>query len=73
MEYAIGTKVLNDWEIIRPIGQGAFGKVYEIQKNEYGVCTKSALKVMRIPQSEDEVQTVMSDGMDEESTKNKRL
>ena len=67
MEYTIGTKVLNDWKIVRLIGEGAFGKVYEIQKNNYGVVAKAALKVIHIPQSSSDVQAISQEGMDEVS------
>lgn len=67
MNFQIGEKVFGDWEIISELGQGGYGKVFELQKNEYGIITKSALKVMRIPKSESDVQTVLSEGMDEES------
>lgn len=67
MEYTIGTKVLNDWEIVRLIGEGAFGKVYEIQKNNYGVVAKAALKVIHIPYSSSDVKAILQEGMDEVS------
>ena len=43
------------WETTRLIGRGSFGAVYEIERNEYGVSEKAALKVIRIPQSESDV------------------
>ena len=65
MEYTIGTAVFNDWIIVREIGQGATGHVYEIKKN--GCCEeiRSALKVIRIPKSPSDVKAVMSEGMTE--------
>ena len=35
MEYQVGTTVFNDWVIIREIGKGATGTVFEIKKKEY--------------------------------------
>lgn len=67
MEYSIGTEVLNGWKIVNLIGEGAFGKVYEIQKNNYGVIIKSALKVIHIPQSKSDVDSIIYEGMDEKS------
>lgn len=32
IDYQIGTKVLGDWEIIRLIGEGSYGKVFELKK-----------------------------------------
>ena len=67
MTYEIGAKVLGNWQIIKEIGHGAFGHVYEIQKTEFGITVRSALKVIQIPTSEREVEEVLSDGMDEHS------
>ena len=67
MNYAIGDFVFNDWQITREIGEGATGKVFEIEKNDSVITAKSALKVIRIPRSVSDVKTVMSEGMDEKS------
>lgn len=67
MEYKIGTQVFNDWQIIREIGEGSFGKVFEIQKTDYGVTTRSALKVVRVPKSQSDIRAALADGMDEKS------
>lgn len=67
MEYTVGAKVLDGWEIVRPIGAGSFGRVYEVHKTSYNVETVSALKVMSIPESQSEVRSALSDGMDERS------
>ena len=32
MEYRVGEMVFNDWEIVREIGSGASGQVWEIVK-----------------------------------------
>ena len=55
------------WEIVRAIGQGSFGAVYEIRRNLYGRIETAALKVISIPQSMQEVQELRSDGYDDES------
>lgn len=56
------------WEVIRTIGEGSFGKVYEICRNEYGIEEHSALKVISIPQSDSEIQSLRNDGMTENDT-----
>lgn len=43
------------WHIVREIGSGSFGKVYEIEKEDFGSQYKAALKVISIPQSEQEL------------------
>ncbi len=67
MEYTTGSKLLDGWEIVRPIGAGSYGKVYEVKKTSYGVETVSALKVIRIPESPAEIRSALNDGMDEQS------
>lgn len=51
------------WKVLRTIGEGSFGKVFEIIRNEYGVEEHSALKVISIPKSDGEVQSLKNDGM----------
>lgn len=63
MEYTTGSVVFNDWIITREIGQGATGKVFEIEKRGYGITVKSALKVIRIPKSPSDIQAVRNEGM----------
>lgn len=67
MEYNIGTKVFGDWEIIKELGEGSYGKVYELKKTNFGVTASSALKMIRIPKSVSEVREALSEGMDEKT------
>ena len=57
------------WYITRLIGEGNFGKVYEVQREDFGTTYRAALKVMTIPQNESEIKSIMADGMDAESVK----
>lgn len=65
--YAI-KKVWPKWEIIKTIGEGSFGKVFEIKRNEYGIEEHSALKIISIPQSDSEIQSLRNDGMTQQDT-----
>lgn len=56
-----------DWEIKECIGEGAFGKVYRITKEEFGHTYEAALKVINVPQQKAEVDAVRHDGMSEEN------
>lgn len=56
------------WEIVRTIGEGSFGKVFEICRNEYGIEEHSALKIISIPQSDSEIQSLKNDGMTDSDT-----
>lgn len=67
MEYVIGSKVFGDWEIIREIGEGSYGKVFELKKEQFGITSKAALKLIRIPKTTAEIREALSDGMDEKS------
>ena len=55
------------WYIKELIGEGGYGSVYKIERNEYGVQYEAALKHIRIPASQYEIKSIMLDGMDEKS------
>ena len=55
------------WDIVRLIGKGSFGNVYEIQRDVFGTIEKAALKVITIPQNDSDVEDLMNDGYDAES------
>ena len=67
MNYQIGSTVFKDWKITRELGEGAYGKVFEIQKTNFGITTTSALKVLQVPHSQADIKNAMSEGMDEKS------
>lgn len=41
----------NDWQVVRRIGRGAYGNVYEIKRVGFGLEEHCAMKVMQIPQN----------------------
>ena len=55
------------WEVVRVIGRGGFGEVYEIQRDIFGNIEKAALKVITIPQSRHDIDELLNDGYDSES------
>ena len=55
------------WRITRLIGEGSFGKVFEVERSDYSGTYKSALKALTIPQNQSEVDDVRADGLDEAS------
>ena len=67
MLYEIGDKVLDEWVITRTIGEGSYGKVVEIERNEFGLSMKSALKIISIPGNNSEIKAVMGEGVDNKS------
>lgn len=51
------------WYINKELGSGAFGKVFEIERRDFGDI-KAALKVVSIPNSQSEVQSFRDDNFD---------
>lgn len=52
------------WEVVRTIGSGTYGQVFEIRKVDFGEVFSAALKVIQIPNGEDSLgayRTSMSD------------
>ena len=58
-------KVWPQWEIVRELGEGAFGSVYEVQRKDIGGTFKAALKFMSIPKTQKEISDAITEGMDE--------
>ena len=63
-------KALGDWEIVRLLGAGQYGKVYEIQRMDFGTLYRAALKIITIPQSAEEIKEIRAAGMNDEEISN---
>lgn len=61
--YCIGSTVFEKWSIKRKLGEGSFGTVYEIQREDFGEIYRAALKVITVPQSNTELQSAIDEGM----------
>ena len=61
--YRPGAQVLGDWNIVSCLGEGSYGKVFEIERSEFGQTYRAALKVITVPQSRTELQSVLDEGM----------
>ena len=55
------------WENAGLIGEGSFGRVYRIKREEFGIVYEAALKVVTIPGSQADVRAAYDEGMDGES------
>lgn len=58
-----------NWKVEKLLGEGSFGKVYKIVKQEFGQTFEAALKVIDIPQTESEIKTIKSEGFDDDAVK----
>jgi serine/threonine protein kinase len=56
-----------DWLIDEKIGEGSYGKVYRICRENNGNTYYAAVKIITIPQSISEISALASEGMDEDS------
>ena len=61
--YGIGFTVFEKWIIKHKLGEGSFGTVYEIQREDFGEVYRAALKVITVPQSDAEFQGALDEGM----------
>lgn len=50
------------WQNAGLIGEGSFGKVYKIRREEFGQTYEAALKVITIPASQADVRTAYEEG-----------
>ena len=58
-----------EWKIIEKIGEGSFGKVYKAQRTERGKSFYSAIKIINIPGSQSELNSVRSETGDDQSAR----
>ena len=63
-------KVWSDWKVTEKIGEGSFGQVFRAEKESYGIKQEYAIKVVRIPSDEAELNRIQSGfGLNEEELK----
>ena len=55
------------WDIIKKIGSGSYGTVYEIERDLYGKKEKAALKLISIPRDDSDIEELQSSGYSDES------
>ena len=66
-EYRKYEPIFGSWYLKKLIGKGSFGKVFEITREEYGNEYRAALKVISVPQDDDDVKARMTEGTEAES------
>jgi serine/threonine protein kinase len=57
------------WYVESLLGEGSFGKVYKIRKEEFGKNYYSAVKALSIPQNETDLRRALNEGLDEVSAR----
>ncbi len=51
-----------NWTTVNEIGEGAFGKVYKVKREDLGNVSYSAVKVMHIPKDNSEINDLYHSG-----------
>lgn len=69
MDKDVPVFVWPEWELIEKIGEGSFGKVYKAKRTERGRSFYSAIKIISIPASKGELDSVRSEMNNEQSTR----
>ena len=57
------------WHVDSLIGEGSFGRVYKVHREEFGKAYYSAVKMISIPQNEADVRQIRGEVMDEASVR----
>ena len=64
--YAVGDIVLGNWTLVKQVGEGSYGKVYEAHREDFGVTYRAAIKIITVPSAQAEVSSVRSEGMSDQ-------
>ena len=57
------------WYVDSQIGEGSYGKVYKVHREEFGNIYTAAVKMISIPKDDNELRQAKSDGLDSVSAK----
>jgi serine/threonine protein kinase len=68
-QYNMGSVVFSNWVIVDEIGEGSFGKVFEIQRKDDFTMDSSALKVITVPHDPSEMRSLIESGKTQEQAK----
>ncbi|MCR5107415.1 MAG: protein kinase [Lachnospiraceae bacterium] len=69
MENDVIKRTWPEWSVVKQLGKGAYGVVYEAVRNDYSVESKSAIKVITIPSDEGELDSLRAEGFTEDDTR----
>jgi len=57
------------WQVVEQLGEGSFGKVYKVVRTEHTLISYAAVKVISIPQSTAELESMRAEGLNESGTR----
>lgn len=63
-------QALGEWKIADYLGSGQYGKVYEIQRTDFGTVYRAALKIITVPGSVEEIKEIKAAGMNDAEISN---
>lgn len=69
MDKQLPVSVWPEWKIIEKIGEGSFGKVYKAQRTVNGKVFYSAIKIISIPSSQSELNSIRSENGNDQSAR----
>lgn len=69
MNKEMPVSVWQDWKIVEKIGEGSFGKVYKAEQIKNGKKRYSAIKVVTIPGSQSELDSIRAEVRDEQEVR----
>ncbi len=69
MDKEVPVSVWPEWKLVEKIGEGSFGKVYKAKRTERGRSFYSAIKIISIPGSKGELDSVRAEMDNEQSTR----
>lgn len=69
MDKDVPVSVWPEWKLVEKIGEGSFGKVYKAKRTERSRSFYSAIKIISIPGSKGELDSVRSEMNNEQSTR----
>jgi serine/threonine protein kinase len=57
------------WRVNELLGEGSFGKVYHVTREDFGKTYHAAVKIISIPQNESELKSIRDELTDDASVK----
>ena len=69
MERELPVSPWREWKITEKIGEGSYGRVYKAERTERGHTFYSAIKIISIPSSSEELSTIRQETESENSTR----